>query len=242
MKGQRAAWLKGPFLASLVNPWDTMVPSLRGGAWGRVSRTAFPEPSQDWQREDSQMPWGQVGLWSVPEGALFPVARQGCGWSHRSKTGAQAATVGPGICRWPCDCWVPRQGQDAAPMGRAGDGRHKWGVGQSSTAFSLSSFPKCHIGSLGLPCLNPKLEGEERVRGSPPCCPAWGEGGLLTVPSPLPSLQSNRRHDCLYRGIDPKNLWLVFGWLVRFKVSIQSQCIDQQQTIRNIIFHVKTAS
>lgn len=45
MKGQRASWLKGPFLASLVNPSDTMVPSLGGGGWGRVSCAALPGAS-----------------------------------------------------------------------------------------------------------------------------------------------------------------------------------------------------
>lgn len=45
MKGQRASWLKGPFLASLINPSDTIVPSLGGDGWGRVSCTALPGAS-----------------------------------------------------------------------------------------------------------------------------------------------------------------------------------------------------
>lgn len=60
MKGQRASWLKGPFLESLVNPSETMVPSLRGGAWGRVSCTALPGVS--WGRLAAEYNIGRRGL------------------------------------------------------------------------------------------------------------------------------------------------------------------------------------
>lgn len=70
MKGQRASWLKGPFLAFLVNPSETMVPSLRGGAWGRVSCTALPGAS--WGRLVAECNTGRRGLLDAFGARLHP--------------------------------------------------------------------------------------------------------------------------------------------------------------------------
>ena len=100
MKGQRASWLKGPFLASLINPSDTMIPSLGGGEWG-----ACVMHNTSWsclamvQGEEEQTPrclqaTGFIWSHSLTDGGLLLSDPQRCDQSHNwiYKMATQAAS------------------------------------------------------------------------------------------------------------------------------------------------------
>lgn len=158
MKGQRASWLKGPFLTSLVNPSDTMVPSLGGGEWGRVSCPALPGASWGWlaevQREEEQAPrclQARGFVWS------HSLIGQGLSLSD-PPPGVARATLGS--TRW----WATQAAAQTVHSGQ----KIYWLMSQLVPSSSLDAEVGVRISQIRFPVWGSPGDGCVRVQGSGP--------------------------------------------------------------------------